>query len=195
MTTENRQIYLSTKDGQVHGPFSADTIQDMKKTGVYQQYAWVWEESQGQWQPTAAPPTAPPAPPSRSEEKVKSEEKAKSQEKAESQAQKTKSQEKAPEPKVLPSAQHDHLLVVCHDYRNIASGKVLQTTPDGCLFETEQPQASLPPFRSGAVVWLNILDSRSGKSENIKTTVLEAGRAPAGARFKLKWEKIPDSLK
>jgi hypothetical protein len=54
-------IYLS-KDGNVSGPFSTKQIEEMKRTGEYRTYTWIWDATTQNWAPINAP-MAPPGPP------------------------------------------------------------------------------------------------------------------------------------
>lgn len=176
-----KQFYLSRR-GQNFGPLAEQEVARLKSSGELLDYSWIWTSDSREWQPTYTPaPIAPEAP------------------------QPQVSTPAAPaqnEPVVDPRADalakevRERIHVIFHDYRTVINGKFALIKESEAVFLSLHPQHGLVPFPKGAQIWLNLLDEKTGKSENVAARLTGTGQDVHG-RWKLhvKWNGIPESLK
>lgn len=158
------------KEGQAFGPFSEDEVDEIKKTGKFVEYSFLWSADLGEWQPINLPPPPTGASASPRRRKLTS---------------------------VAATGQSysgTHIHVVCHDNHRIVSGKMRRPTDGGFVLESDT-ESVLPVFQKNQKVFISLIDESSGKGENINATILGTERESAHWHYELKWEKPAQLLK
>jgi outer membrane beta-barrel protein len=168
------RIFLS-RDGKSFGPFSTETIEAMRAKGELSAYQWIYDDPALGWRPLAPPPPAPTPVPQPEASQVQAE----SQTPAAAQATPTH------------ETSTREWLAVIHDGRTLVSGVAHSTTSRGCTISANAPQVTLPTFRPGARLSLNLLDPQTNQAENMKITVEAVERGNHGWEYKVSWSKAP----
>lgn len=161
---ENR-MWLS-REGKTDGPFTADQVQAMKASGEYSKYAWCWEESAKSWKPIHPLPPPPAA------------------------QSAVNAQAPASEQQALARA----LSAVCHDNRHIIGGTISSVSGADSFFKSSDHLDAFPPFRKGHLLWVNLLDEGSGKSENARAEIVDLKKSEKHWEYRLKWKEIPKMI-
>jgi hypothetical protein len=197
MSDQPKTIYLS-KDGKVTGPFAETEINEMRESGDLQQYSWIWHGAGKNWEPLSAPPPPPanpssgqsfPTPPSASSSGAGAS--ASRTTKGAPPVQRRATGNTGGTPRPVPS---NPIQAVCHDNRNVVSGVISQIKADGFSLMSADHSTTMPPFRKGGHVALNLLDDAAGKTENIKATIIDFERKGHFWEYELKWETKPKVL-
>jgi hypothetical protein len=253
------QNYLCTREGQVVGPFTRDQLADMKRTGAIQAYFWVWDASNPQWAPAAAPPPPPAAPspiaaqpmeaktaelniheeptmggtstvvmPSQpARQYARFDNRSEFSTTSNSSTTEVTSEHYIPPasfgfdddeateldtPRTIPDrparksprrSQMSHettqevrgITVVAHNRRSVINGQLRQPTSVGAMLVGPAPRDRMSgPFVRGSRIWINLLDVRSGKSENVEAQVTSTMRRGSVWEYRVKWDKVPTIL-
>ena len=184
MSENPKTIYLS-KDGKVSGPFAETELNELRQSGELQQYSWIWHGAGKNWEPLSPPPPPPAASSSSAGAS------AGRTTKGVPPVQRRATGNTGGTPRSVPS---NPIQAVCHDNRNVVSGVISQIKADGFSLMSADHATTMPPFRKGGHVALNLLDDDAGKTENIKATIIDFERKGHFWEYELKWETKPKVL-
>lgn len=212
---QNQQgVYLS-KQGNVFGPFTRAQIEQLKRTGEYLNYSFIWDPaSSPDWKPVHMPPAPPPSPeqvlPSRFAPAAHAAVPAAAVEPAAratpipavaSLSQPLARETVAPAPQPLaavptPAAGSGavELQAICHDNRQAVGGILVQPTSRGFTLLTRESSSTLPPFSQGSRVWINLLDEHTGQTENFQAAVKQVASQDGKWAFEIVWERPASML-
>ena len=166
ISQSNAGTWLS-KEGKIFGPYSPKEIELLKNEGKFSEYTWMWAPGSNQWAPITPAP-APPLPPGK--QVVQSEFKT-----------------RHPLDKTLE--------VICHDQKNIVSGKIQCILDNGFVMTSKDFSESSPPFHQGRHVWLNLLDEANGSTENIRAEIVKIERKDQTTwSYEFQWKEVPKIL-
>jgi hypothetical protein len=85
--------------------------------------------------------------------------------------------------------------VVAHDLRSVINGTLKNPTSLGVLLVGPAPRNRMSgPFVKGSKIVINLLDIRSGKTENVEAHVLTMMRRGTSWEYRLRWDGIPKIL-
>lgn len=84
--------------------------------------------------------------------------------------------------------------VVCHDFHHLLSGMIDEVLNDGFLIWAESPASQASFFRKGQKLWVNLVDDKTGSSENTSGVLAGYSRKDNGWQYYLKWEQRPKML-
>ncbi len=176
------RIFLS-RDGKSYGPFNQEAVDGMHARGEISSYQWIYDDPALGWRPVAAPPPAPPEQiaPAPVEVKVA----------PPPSALQTETQvQKIVEAKKVQTHSREWLAVL-HDGRTLVSGVVNHSSSRGCVVEARAPSPTIPSFRPGTKLTLNLLDPETNQAENLKTTVDTVKQGASGWEYGLSWARAP----
>jgi hypothetical protein len=215
MTDPNTQIWLNC-NGKTEGPFTEEDLAKMRANGDISKYSWIWDSESKGWMPIQPlpPPPAPGGPGAPSEAAAPparhtgpAEFSLTPAEAIEDVDIEGKGKHHTPSKSFVrpfPTANAGtevtrSIAVICHDNRNIVSGKVERMFGQGTSQETSITSAdhkdSSPPFRKGGQVIINLLDEASGQLENAYAEIAELKKAPNGQwEYRLRWKALPKML-
>jgi len=83
--------------------------------------------------------------------------------------------------------------VVCHDFRNIVTGTLREVTQTGCEL-VSNTHTTGPVFPQKAMIMLNLLDEKSGKSINVRARLVGAKRQEGTWTYRIRWPELPEFL-
>jgi hypothetical protein len=179
------QIYLA-KAGVVSGPYTEKEIESMRSSGELTNYSWISKGGPSNWQ-ALDPMPALPGEPERAAAPVAEPPRL---EAAQIEPPRRASQP-APSRRSLRVA--DEVIEgVCHDYRSMVSGQIVQVTESGCELLVVEAEASSPKFTSQAKVYLNLLNSKNGNTIDIAAKLLGVTHSRQGWTYRLEWESVPE---
>jgi hypothetical protein len=190
-------IYLG-KEGKVFGPFSAEDINQLKFSGEYFKYSWIWDGSSPNWVPVNAPPPPPaggaPAP-TRQDNVDAAMDAEDAEEEALEHHQMLQPAAAAPSPAPQKAAGiRLGIHAICHNQLTLVSGKIRAVSASSAVLIGETHQEEMPPFRKGNKVWLNLLDDATGKGENVEAVIEDFKRDAGRWEFLMRWKRIPQIL-
>lgn len=85
--------------------------------------------------------------------------------------------------------------VVAHNKRSVINGSLQNPTSVGALLVGPAPRERMSgPFVRGSKIWLNLLDLRSGKTENVEAQVIGMMRRGTSWEYRVKWDRLPEIL-
>lgn len=160
-------IYLA-HSGQTFGPFTQAQIAELKQSGEIFKYTSLWNPQSQQWEPLAPPP------PSRQE--------APAPEVAAAPARRRNTS--------LHSDKLDIIDVACHDFRSVVLGRLRNVSERGCELHTEQNTPG-PGLATRGGVFLNLLNTKNGKTVNVQAQVGGVKRQPSGWVYRIFWKELP----
>jgi hypothetical protein len=172
MSSADDQIWLS-RESKTEGPFTTAQIEAMKSSGELKKYTWIWSGFSKSW----APLNPPPPPPSFA-----------AQPKAQASAAQPPVQ--APKP-AAPARTMSDLSVICHDNRSIVAGVIGSFLGTDSVLKSSDYLDMLPPFKKGAKVLVNLLDEKSGKTENAQAEIVDFKKTNSKWEYRLKWSSTP----
>lgn len=89
----------------------------------------------------------------------------------------------------------DSIQAIVHDHRSLLAGVFSEVFEDGCiLLSTQKHGPDGQPFRKGGRVWLNLLEERTGRSENVQATVVAFMHKAGVWHYELHWQKLPSLI-
>jgi hypothetical protein len=199
------RVWLS-REGKTAGPFTSDQIRAMKASGEFSKYAWSWEENDRNWKPIHP---VPPPPTAAASTPVSTPAHSHTEASAATTAPAPAAPASAPAPAAhapatqSQSAETAHLALarafsaVCHDNKHIIGGTIASITQqegrDGFFHSTDHLD-EFPPFRKGHMLWVNLLDENSGKSENVRATIVSVKKNDNFWEYRLQWKELPKML-
>jgi hypothetical protein len=153
-----------SKNGTVFGPFSEKDILNLKESGELEKFTWKCVDLAQGWVPVSPPPPPPLLPPNVSQESSLD--------------------------------QNDQIwTVICHNFKTIVSGTLKDMNREGCTLTQVSPSSkSVPLFRSGSRVNVNLLDNRTDRSENVQAVVHMAVKWEGCWDYRLRWLSVPQLL-
>jgi hypothetical protein len=103
-------------------------------------------------------------------------------------------QKQAQQPSAGASAARHPLLAICHDYRAVVNGTLSHVSAEGCVLVSSCFATTMPPFRRGSRVWLNLLDEATGRSENVEASITGFIRNGGRWEYQIQWPQFPKLL-
>ena len=192
--SQNQQqgVYLS-KQGKVFGPFTRGQVEQLKRTGEYHSYSFMWDPSVSpDWAPIHLPPAPPPKPsqvlPTRftpSESTAQGTSGSSHHAGAHGQGHGSAAGQGHPGASATESA----FQVICHNNRDAMSGVLTDPHAQGFTLLTEDAATSGTPFGRGSKVWVNLLEEQSGRSENFQAVISGMTNQDGKWAFEIAWEK------
>jgi hypothetical protein len=188
------RIYLG-KSGRIFGPYTDRDVSEMRATGELERFSWIWQSSAPGWQAIDPPP--PPVVEGAGVGPGKE---------IEAPLPRTGVVEvyghaMPPMPRQAPPAPParkslkiapETVDAVCHDYRSAIAGRIVRVTDAGC--ELLAPGAGTPAFQDHAKVYLNLLNSKTGKTMDIVAMLSGVSRSREGWTYRIEWERVPELL-
>jgi hypothetical protein len=177
--------YFLAKAGEIFGPYTETDIENLRESGEYQRYTWVWDTRKPGWQPTDPTPVAPQAPVSKVPMAAP----------MDTPAAPAPVQAQAPTrtPAVRPNIDVGHLSVLCYDHHQVLSGTLVHISEGGCEFISETLESG-PAFMIQVPISMNLLDQRSGQSMTVRSRVAEVARKDGRWHYRLFWKKCPEII-
>jgi hypothetical protein len=86
------------------------------------------------------------------------------------------------------------LSAVCHDNRHIIGGTISSVSGTDSFFKSSDHLDAFPPFRKGHLLWVNLLDEGSGKSENARAEIVDLKKSEKHWEYRLKWKEVPKMI-
>ncbi len=179
------QVFLA-KEGKVSGPFDANQIEAMKRSGEFYRFEWMWDGQSPDWSPVprnlASPP---PLPEERTQTQVPG---------AETKVSPATNRS-APVAAKSPFAGADiktsekTFCAVLFDNRLTIGGEVTQAHARGGKFVSTPSQST--PIQKGATALLDLLDEANDRSTKIQTQVLQVSRMGDRWVLDLEWAQLP----
>jgi hypothetical protein len=189
------RIYLG-KAGRIFGPYADRDVSEMRATGEIERFSWIWQSSSPGWQAIDPPP--PPVvegvgigPGKEIEAPL-----------PRTGVVEVYGHAMPPMPRQAPPAPPARKAIkipaeavdaVCHDYRQAVAGRLVRVTDAGCELLALGAVAS-PLFQEHAKVYLNLLNSKTGKTMDIVAMLSGASRTREGWTYRLEWESVPELL-
>lgn len=181
------EIYLG-KSGQTFGPYTVEQFEALKATPDFQTYVYIWDgrEAGADWKPIAKAPTEAPR-------------------RAGPSAPPPADIAAAPIADVIPISRarkaapslkgYDApwIEALCHDTRNVISGKLTQVTDAGCELVCP-PSSMAQSFGSQSHVMLNLLDPKSGQAMNVAARLNGVSRQGSEWTLKVLWDACPELI-
>lgn len=169
------QEYFLAKAGQTFGPYTEEEVQNLRESGEYQKYTWVWAPGKAGWEPIDPTPAAMPLPPTRSG-----------------------GAPKAPsDMSTTPGTRKDfnlkNMSVVCYDHHQVVSGNLTHISEGGCEFISDNFETT-PAFMLQVPISMNLLDSSNGQTMTIRGRVAEVARKDGRWHYRIFWKKCPEIL-
>jgi len=174
----NTMTYLA-KDGKVSGPFDHDKIEELKKSGTFYEYEWMWDGQAPDWSPVPRKLKSPPTMlPDGTNPAIQ---------------QPTAAQLQSPQVKTKSNIEIEtskkNFYAVCFDNRTTMGGEVNHAHSRGGKFTSVSGSGS--PFPKGATVWLDLLDEKTDKSAKIKSVITSVNREKDQWVLDLEWTSCP----
>lgn len=183
--SQNQQgIYLS-RQGKVFGPFTRAQIEQLKRTGDFLGYSFIWDPTVSpDWRPVHLPPAPPPPAaevlPSRF---------ARIDEGTITEVGTRPGFEEPTRGSGSISEDGRVFQVVCHNNRDAVAGIVVQPGAQGFTIITQESSSTMLPFGQGSKVWINLLDEQSGRTENFQALVGQVASHDGRWALQVLWEK------
>jgi hypothetical protein len=174
MTETGTTIYLSKND-KIFGPYSQTEIEALKADGKFGQFFWVCYDLKKGWEPVHP---APPLPTPGTAQHAPLEE-----------------LEATPQKKKLRSdiRTDTSIVALCRARTTIISGLLRDITENGgTLIEVHPHSHSVPWFRKGAKVQMNLLDSKNSKTQNIQAKVSDIQKKDGSWSYVVQWSNLPE---
>jgi hypothetical protein len=183
-----KMIWLH-QHGKTIGPLTAAELQAIRDSGEYRNYNWLWEASAKQWSAINPPPVPEgaleaPAPSSQPGFVAH----------PSGTASGIPSGASSPLPAKAPSAREltVPLQAICYDERHVLSGTVRRVSGDRFFLVTADHVDSLPHFKAGTQVWVNLLNEPQGLTENVQVRIAELQRLEDSTwAYAMKWKSRP----
>lgn len=166
--------YLS-KDGKVYGPYDPAKIEDLKASGAFYDYEWMWDGQAPDWAPVPRRLKSPPPLPGGGAPSV-------ADKKAHAETQKARSN-------VVIETSKKHFCAIAFDNRHTMGGEVSDAHSRGARFVSSADAGT--PFPKGATIWVDLLDESNDKSAKIKSVIANVSRMDTRWVFELEWGSCP----
>jgi hypothetical protein len=194
------RIYLG-KAGRIFGPYTDRDLAEMKATGELERFSWIWQSSAPGWQPVDPMPPAvtdgqaieAPLPPQRMEppRAVAAQDFAPAPSRDFGPAPVAVAPPPRPSVKVIS----DPIDAVCHDYRSAVAGRIVRVLDGGCELLAPDDGHATPQFREQAKLYLNLLNSKNGKTIDVVAQLAGVSHTREGWSYRLSWREVPDLLR
>jgi hypothetical protein len=155
-------IYLS-RSGQTFGPYTNEQIEALRSSGELETYQWIFEDPARGWQPVGGPPPSPP-------------------------------QETVASPVAAQTAALNGpgWAAILHDgHHHLVSGEVVQVSAGTCVIGKTLPRSTMPVFRPGASLILNLLDPELNRAENVSVRVEAVTKQGQAWEYQVAWKSVP----
>jgi hypothetical protein len=176
-------VYLA-KEGKVSGPFDSKKIEEMKASGEFYRYEWMWDGQSPDWSPVPrklhSPPALPDSAPER--EKTKTTTTTVSPAAASSAAAK-------PFKNVDIETSNQVFYAVLFDSRTTLGGEVSQAHSRGGKFISGPTQAT--PFSKGSTALVDLLDEKTDRSAKVQAQIGSVSRMGDRWMLELEWASCP----
>jgi hypothetical protein len=204
------------KNGKTFGPYLPQEVEQMKLSGEFFEFEWLWDGSSPDW--SRVPPPAPPPPPPRSAPTVPAAPAAAAQTAPQpaagiqlpprpgvvSQPQNpTQAQPQTQTPTLAARPQQQQaqpareikrtdreFQVICHDFHRLLSGTATQVTSVGCRLVCAET-GHAPHLVPQSKVWMDLLDEKSDRSVTIKVTLGALTKEGDRWVYQVSWENNP----
>jgi hypothetical protein len=168
-----------SKQGELFGPYNPEEIEKLKDNGIYLEFSWEWTPGSKNWSPIN-PPQAPPgiAPDENESDPTRF----------------------LTLPKINTKSRKGYQLetvleVICHDQKDIVSGKIQWILDNGFVMISKDYSNSSPPFHQGRQVWLNLLNDSTGYTENIRAEIVKIAKTDRATwAYEFRWKHAPEIL-
>lgn len=175
-------VYLA-KDGKVAGPFDPKKIDEMKASGEFYKYEWMWDGKSPDWAPVPRKLHSPPALPGAPQVREKIDK------------TKTNIATLAPTPASKPFQNVDietsdqTFCAVLFDNRQTLGGEVSHAHSRGAKF-ISNPTHGIP-FSKGSSANVDLLDEKSDKSAKVQALITNVSRMGERWVLELEWSGCP----
>lgn len=104
--------------------------------------------------------------------------------------------ETPPPPPVLKSSSRkgstpEHWEVVCHNFKDAFSGRITSFHEQGGVILSTH-ESLMPVLSEKSKIYLNLLETKSGKSLCVQATLRSVQRTRQGWSYQVEWESAPD---
>jgi len=175
-------VYLA-KEGKVSGPFEPNQISELKSSGEFYTYEWMWDGKSPDWAPVPRKLTAPPGLPA---EKTKTLTKVPASTTAAAPAQ---AQAARPFQGVDLKTSTKTFCAVLFDSRITLGGEITQAHARGGHFVSTPSQGV--PISKGTNALIDVLDESSDRSAKIQANVSSVSRMGDRWVLELEWAGLP----
>lgn len=84
--------------------------------------------------------------------------------------------------------------VICLDDHHVVSGWMIEPTELGCEVISTTP-SSHSVFAQKMVITLNVLNSKSGESQNVRVRLTSARRVEGTWVYRIRWSECPELVR
>lgn len=201
--TQPIEIYLG-KSGQAFGPYTVEQFETIKASAEFATYTFIWDgrDANPEWKPierAPAPPISPRrpgpgAPPPDAQHPAIQRVPAPNWHEPDAPAP------SAPTPSAPTQARQalrgydvPGIEALCHDSRNVISGRLTQVTDAGCELVCDE-SAVAANFGSKSRVILNLLEPKSGRAMNVTARLSGVRRRDGNWSLKVLWNGCPELI-
>lgn len=181
--------YFLARAGEIFGPYSEKEIENLRESGEYQRYTWIWDQSKpnSNWAPIDPTPMAPPQAPGSNVPTSAPPDGPRA----------TPVAAPGPIPTRTQTAQANidvrHLSVLCYDHHQVLSGTLVHVSDGGCEFISDNFETT-PVFMTQVPISMNLLDKQSGQTMTVRSRVAEVARKDGRWHYRLFWKKCPEII-
>lgn len=178
---DNRSRYMSAptylaKDGKVFGPYDSAKVEELRASGKFFEYEWMWDGEAPDWSPVPRKLKSPPPLPGGAIPTV---------------APTIAVASTPPKPKqnVVIETSDKSFCAIAYNNRLTMGGEVSQAHSRGGRFVSAVGADT--PFPKGTTIWLDLLDESNDKSAKVKSVVSGVSRLDTRWVIELEWGGCP----
>ncbi len=186
-------VYLA-KEGKVSGPFEPAQIEELRRSGEFYKYEWMWDGKSPDWAPVPRKLSSPPGLPA---ETTKTLTKVPVTETTKTGITVSPSHSSTPAPTAVAGAFHGadiktsskSFCAVLFDSRVTLGGEVTQAHSRGAHFVSTPTQDI--PVSKGTNALIDLLDESTDRSAKLQTTISTVSRMGDRWVLELEWAGCP----
>ena len=167
-------MHFLAKNGRISGPFTAEQLESLRRSGEIERYTWTWDSAKKDW--IALDPAPSHGPESMS---------------ASSPPQATR--RASNRSTSLRNDRAPKLEILLHDFREVHDARIRTLNEQGCELLIARPSGhgAAVPFGERASVLLNLLDPTNDESMDIGGSVTAIQQCPEGILYRIHWGETP----